>query len=69
MHLKLGGRGHLQLTVVDSGSAESDIIPRLLPQEIRSQWEPQPSMEGCPFQPRCTNTQLNAFIYARIRSS
>lgn len=54
MHLKWGGGGgDLQLPVVDSGSAESDIIPQLLPQEIRSQRGPWP---------RCTSTQLNAFI-------
>ena len=39
-----GVRG-LQRTVVDSGSVEDDIIPRLLPQEIRSQQEPRPSRE------------------------
>lgn len=54
--------GALQYTVVDSGLAEDDIIPLLLPQEIRSQQEPWPSGERRLFQPRITSTQMNAFI-------
>lgn len=54
--------GDLQRTVVDSRSDEDDIIPLLLPQEIRSQQEPQPSAERPLFQPRCTSTQMNASI-------
>lgn len=60
--------GGLQSTVVDFGSAEGDIIPRLLPQEIRSQWEPPPSGERRLFQPRCTSTQMNAFIYRHAQT-
>lgn len=58
-----GNGGALQRTVVDSGSDGDDIIPLLLPQEIRSQQEPRPSAERRPFQPRCTSTQMNASIY------
>lgn len=58
-----GNGGALQRTVVDSRSEEDDIIPLLLPQEIRSQQEPRPSTDGRPFQPRCTSTQMNASIY------